>query len=81
MEEREERPEEPKKKKLNGWQVFVGEKVDNLREQGATFAEASANLKEQWRSLETNERTAYNETKLERRGWLWIAKIGRGSLK
>ena len=59
--EQEERPEDPIKKKLNGWQVFIGEKGDDLLEDGASFAEASSKLKEQWRSLQSAERTAYNE--------------------
>ena len=47
-------------KKMNGWQVFVGERVDEKRESGLVFGEASKSLSEEWRALNTEERQVYN---------------------
>ena len=46
---------------MNGWQVFVGEKIDELQEGGMDFGEASKHLKYEWRGMRSEERQAYNE--------------------
>ncbi len=51
----------PPTKKLNGWQVYVGEKLDIHLDEGMTFGDASKFLKSQWRALSSEERSAYNE--------------------
>ena len=43
------------KKKMNGWQLFVSEKLEELT---MDFGEASTHLKQQWRGMTTEERTA-----------------------
>lgn len=48
-------------KRMNGWQVFMGERADDLREEGLDFGQASKQLKQEWRAMTTEERQAYNE--------------------